>query len=298
MRWNGRIFWLLAFSPTVFRTHLFPAFTAVGTQTRGLCSSTIGSWEIVSSYSSATPPVSHRISRADPLDANSQRTDARSSKLCFRVQDLFRPFSDETAAERTNRSIRDQLRLLRGKVAENLIAVCGRNDRPGQVTKIIRNIVALDRPKCPPDLGEYIRRCMKVGFVIFSPRLQRFGPVADCVQKIIIFHQKIGGVEPTDCVAKPTQRFFISHFVGKIFHDQSPAHQQAVSSPLHSFVQRMDVMKRTSKKDSIELASVKIGPGGMSGVDAELPRGSDTVAVTVDRNYRKSVLEQARRQLP
>src|SRR5438874_10107125 len=41
------------------RTHLSPAFTAART--------TIGLWEIVSSYSSATAPVSHRISRADPL---------------------------------------------------------------------------------------------------------------------------------------------------------------------------------------------------------------------------------------
>jgi hypothetical protein len=30
-------------------------------------SQTIGLWEIVSSYSSATAPASHRISRADPL---------------------------------------------------------------------------------------------------------------------------------------------------------------------------------------------------------------------------------------
>jgi hypothetical protein len=33
----------------------------------GLPATTIGSWEIVSSYSSATAPVLHRISRADPL---------------------------------------------------------------------------------------------------------------------------------------------------------------------------------------------------------------------------------------
>src|SRR5439155_7446751 len=78
-----------------FRTHLFPAFTAV--RNTGILpvrqadimstfllqrswnsaartdynsvfhSQTIGLWEIVSSYSSATAPASHRISRAAPL---------------------------------------------------------------------------------------------------------------------------------------------------------------------------------------------------------------------------------------
>src|SRR5437773_2286610 len=103
MRRTGRIFWLLACGPSIFRTHLFPAFTAVrntgilpvrqaeifsafliqrsgtplGAQTTSLCSAitTIGfvaavydrRREIVSSYSSATAPASHRISRADPL---------------------------------------------------------------------------------------------------------------------------------------------------------------------------------------------------------------------------------------
>src|SRR5436305_3844452 len=91
------------FQSETFRTHLFPAFTAVrntgilpvrqaeifsafliqrsgtplGAQTTSLCSAitTIGfvaavynrRREIVSSYSSATAPASHRISRADPL---------------------------------------------------------------------------------------------------------------------------------------------------------------------------------------------------------------------------------------
>src|SRR5205823_14931011 len=43
--------------------------TPLGGQTTSLCSAitTIGSWEIVSSYSSATAPASRRISRADPL---------------------------------------------------------------------------------------------------------------------------------------------------------------------------------------------------------------------------------------
>ena len=89
------MFWLLACGPKVFRTHLFPAFTAV--RNTGILpvrqadimsafllqrswnsaartdyksvfhSQTIGLWEIVSSYSSATAPDSHRISRADPL---------------------------------------------------------------------------------------------------------------------------------------------------------------------------------------------------------------------------------------
>src|SRR6266542_63789 len=48
MRWSGQIFWLLACG-TRLSAHLLPAFTA------GL-RLTIGSWEVVSSYSSATIP--------------------------------------------------------------------------------------------------------------------------------------------------------------------------------------------------------------------------------------------------
>jgi hypothetical protein len=85
MRWTGQIFWLLAFeeverfvverlretekpfasqllnpSTPQLILHLLPAFTADSRRT-------IGSWEVVSSYSSATAPDSHGISCADPL---------------------------------------------------------------------------------------------------------------------------------------------------------------------------------------------------------------------------------------
>src|SRR5437763_29930 len=46
-------------------------------------------WEVVSSYSSATAPGFHGISRADPLFFNSQRTGSTSIGLRFRAQDLF-----------------------------------------------------------------------------------------------------------------------------------------------------------------------------------------------------------------
>ncbi len=46
-----------------FRTHLSPAFTDVA----AFAGRPIGPWEIVSSYSSATAPDLHGISRADPL---------------------------------------------------------------------------------------------------------------------------------------------------------------------------------------------------------------------------------------
>jgi hypothetical protein len=72
MRWSGQIFWLLAsgkvksFCLSVLaldclrpssRLHRRPAAAGL----------TIGSWEVVSSYSSATAPGFHGISRADPL---------------------------------------------------------------------------------------------------------------------------------------------------------------------------------------------------------------------------------------
>src|SRR5437762_4506180 len=59
MRWTGQIFWLLAFGPKVFGLTSFPP------SPRGF-SRTIGPWEVVSSYSSATAPDSHGISCADP----------------------------------------------------------------------------------------------------------------------------------------------------------------------------------------------------------------------------------------
>jgi hypothetical protein len=106
MRWNGQIFWLLAFEEveslwlrdesqsqafpplstlnTQLSTglHLLPAFTPESV--RGLAQ-----WEVVSSYSSATAPDSHGISCAGPLFSSSQRTGSRSSGLRFIFQDLF-----------------------------------------------------------------------------------------------------------------------------------------------------------------------------------------------------------------
>jgi hypothetical protein len=91
MRWTGQIFWLLAFGAveslslrvekikkrfwplstlnphlsTVLR--LLPAFTASLWET-------IGSWEVVSSYSSATAPGLHGISCADPRSEPTSET--------------------------------------------------------------------------------------------------------------------------------------------------------------------------------------------------------------------------------
>src|SRR5216117_3653506 len=59
MRWTGQIFWLLAFGPApAGRTFIPPSPPKV-----------FGDWpwEVVSSYSSATAPDLHGISRADPL---------------------------------------------------------------------------------------------------------------------------------------------------------------------------------------------------------------------------------------
>ena len=83
MRWSGQIFWLLASGVRLTaHAHLLPAFTADLRRT-------IGPWEVVSSYSSATAPDSHGISRADPLIQNSQRTVGSNSGLRLRAQELF-----------------------------------------------------------------------------------------------------------------------------------------------------------------------------------------------------------------
>jgi len=59
MRWSGRIFWLLAYHPAPAGRTFFPPSppNAFGDWP----------WEVVSSYSSATAPDLHGISRADPL---------------------------------------------------------------------------------------------------------------------------------------------------------------------------------------------------------------------------------------
>src|SRR5947209_10192234 len=58
MRWTGQIFWLLAYDACAARTFFPPSPPKI-----------FGDWpwEVVSSYSSATAPDSHGISRADPL---------------------------------------------------------------------------------------------------------------------------------------------------------------------------------------------------------------------------------------
>jgi hypothetical protein len=66
----------------LLRHHLLPAFTVT--------SGNDWPWEVVSSYSSATAPGFHGISRADPHTfSSSQRTGSRTSRLRFRAQDLF-----------------------------------------------------------------------------------------------------------------------------------------------------------------------------------------------------------------
>ena len=81
MRWNGQIFWLLACGEVEnflncrrpsSRLHRVPHVRDA-----------IGSWEVVSSYSSATAPDSHGISRADPL--------IKLAKNCPRITGLRLP---------------------------------------------------------------------------------------------------------------------------------------------------------------------------------------------------------------
>src|SRR5437773_4904410 len=93
MRWSGRIFWLLAYHPAPAGRTFFPPSPP----------NVFGDWpwEVVSSYSSATAPDLHGISRADPLfqarkelRSIRQRTDSpwrTSSRLRFAAQDLFIP---------------------------------------------------------------------------------------------------------------------------------------------------------------------------------------------------------------
>src|SRR5436190_23444839 len=124
MSWTGRIFWLLAFEeveglwlsveqretrlrPSTLNPqlstnlHLFPAFTVGRIVGDTPVPTTIGSWEIVSSYSSATAPVSHRISRADPLDQTRKEL-IQQYQLALPRSRFISPFRYETAAERQN----------------------------------------------------------------------------------------------------------------------------------------------------------------------------------------------------
>src|SRR5467141_3346498 len=59
MRWSGRIFWLLACGSAFAERPFFPPSP--------LPFGNDWPWEVVSSYSSATAPGLHGISRADPL---------------------------------------------------------------------------------------------------------------------------------------------------------------------------------------------------------------------------------------
>jgi hypothetical protein len=96
MRRIGRIFWLLACGPNLFGLTFFPPSPLVCFRDGCIpriagdtpASTTIGLWEIVSSYSSATAPASHRISRADPLDLNSQRT-SRAIPACASALKIY-----------------------------------------------------------------------------------------------------------------------------------------------------------------------------------------------------------------
>ena len=80
MRWTGQIFWLLAYDACAARTFFPPSPPkAFGDWP----------WEVVSSYSSATAPGSHGISRADPLFQADKELSSRTTGLRFSVQDLF-----------------------------------------------------------------------------------------------------------------------------------------------------------------------------------------------------------------
>src|SRR4030095_2843850 len=134
MRWTGRIFWLLAFEEVEVlgrvlskerracvprlstlklstNLHLFPAFTVGGIVGDTPVPTTIGSWEIVSSYSSATAPVSHRISRADPLDQTRKEL-IQQYRLALPRSRFISPFRYETAAERQNHAPGNKSSLL------------------------------------------------------------------------------------------------------------------------------------------------------------------------------------------
>ncbi len=103
-----------------------------------MLSRTIGSWEVVSSYSSATAPDSHGISRADPLDqprtvsgSNSQRTSASNIDLRLPLQDILRQNSNLRAPDQHDErglTIRPATKMDEDGIWEIFHAVVARGD--------------------------------------------------------------------------------------------------------------------------------------------------------------------------
>ena len=82
MRWTGQIFWLLAYGPSLSDITFFPPSPP----------EVFGdwpSWEVVSSYSSATAPDSHGISCADPLFQARKELDRELAACAQPLQELF-----------------------------------------------------------------------------------------------------------------------------------------------------------------------------------------------------------------
>src|SRR5947209_2067382 len=100
MRWSGRIFWLLAFElvdsfklivdrgrpPGFFNYQLSTInyrLVSPSSRLHPRMLSGIGPWEVVSSYSSATAPGLHGISRADPLfQAHKELEPELATRVC------------------------------------------------------------------------------------------------------------------------------------------------------------------------------------------------------------------------
>ena len=135
-----RVLWLQNFTffpPSPSELWLFCGGSRVGCTTqncrRHAChhnaSATIGSWEIVSSYSSATAPVSHRISRADPIDQTCKEL-IQQYRLTVPRSRFISSFRYKTAPERQNRALCDQSCLLFRQIPQNFVAVGGGKTRP------------------------------------------------------------------------------------------------------------------------------------------------------------------------
>ena len=112
-----------------------------------------------------------------------------------------------------------------------------------QVTKIIGCFFALRLAENSPNFRKNARGRMKAWFVIFSPVFYQSGLRPKSAQKIVSFDQKTGTLESVDYIGKPSQRFFVSCFVGKVFHDESSADDQNISGPLHCFGQWLHVVE-------------------------------------------------------